>query len=182
MNRRAIAGILATVLVLAYWMNSWRGHDPRLASGDTKTSSLYTGKEPKRKLRITFPATGKPGFVQESVEIFATRAESSQVKQVLLALYRGGKAPGAGKAFPGAWKTREVFLDGKGLVVVDLESSSLALPGGTTAEYMSLYTLVKTLRDAFPSIRAVQILVDGERRDSLAGHIDISDPLTLEDF
>ncbi len=78
---------------------------------------------------------------------------------------------------------REAFLTPTGLAVVDLDGASVALhPGGTTWEYMSLYTLVKSLRDAFPELTGVQLLVDGTRRESLAGHIDIFQPLTMDDF
>ena len=51
--------------------------------------------------------------------------------------------------------------------------------GGSAAEYYSISALVRTLGANFPEVRAVQILVDGQPVDSLAGHFDTSGPLDV---
>jgi spore germination protein GerM len=48
--------------------------------------------------------------------------------------------------------------------------------GGSTGEMLTVYSIVNTLTQ-FPAIKEVQILIEGERVQTLAGHLDISKPL-----
>ena len=50
--------------------------------------------------------------------------------------------------------------------------------GGTTAEFLTVTAILKTVFDAFPdNIIHVQILIDGKETETLAGHINLSHPL-----
>jgi hypothetical protein len=172
------------LLALLSW-SLWRSQHAAKSVAAVKELPLYTGKEPLRKVRLTFPSKEKPGFVQEDFQIYATQSLGAQIKQVLLLLFRGPRIAGAALAFPpaGSWKYREAFIADSGLVVIDLDADAPGLhPGGTTSEYLSLYTLVKSLVENFKEVKKVQLLVGGEAKESLAGHLDISEPLTLESF
>ncbi|GAA4724996.1 GerMN domain-containing protein [Brevibacillus fulvus] len=48
---------------------------------------------------------------------------------------------------------------------------------GSTGEGMAIDALQQTLFQ-FPEVKEIVILVDGQKADSLAGHVDISQPLT----
>lgn len=48
--------------------------------------------------------------------------------------------------------------------------------GGSTGEMLTVYSIVNTLTQ-FPTIQKVQILVDGQKLETLAGHLDLSKPL-----
>lgn len=50
-------------------------------------------------------------------------------------------------------------------------------PGGSAGEIETIYSIVNTLTLNFPAIEKVQILVDGKKEETLAGHIDINFPL-----
>lgn len=50
-------------------------------------------------------------------------------------------------------------------------------PGGSAGELLTIYSLVNTLIDNLEGIERVQILVEGETIETLAGHIDITKPL-----
>lgn len=50
-------------------------------------------------------------------------------------------------------------------------------PGGSAGELLTIYSLVNTLVDNLEGIERVQILVEGETIETLAGHIDITKPL-----
>jgi hypothetical protein len=172
---------LLALLGWSFWHNRHASKPVALV----KELPLYTGKEPLRKVRLTYPSKEKPGFVQEDFQIYATESLGAQIKQVLLLLFKGPRIAGAAPAFPpaGSWKYREVFITDAGLVVIDLDADAPALhPGGTTSEYLSLYTLVKSLVENFKEVKKVQLLVGGQAQESLAGHLDISEPLNLESF
>jgi len=52
--------------------------------------------------------------------------------------------------------------------------------GGTTAEFLTVTAILKTVFDAFPDdIRQVQILIDGKNIETIAGHLNLSQPLHL---
>ena len=158
----------------------WRNRHPAKALAAAAESPLYTGKEPIKKVRLTFPTKNRPGFEQEESQIYATQSLGAQVKQVVLQLFSGPHQAGGASAFPGAWKFREIFVTEQGLAVIDLDPADLSQhPGGTTSEYLSLYTLAKTLTDNFSELKKIQILVGGELKESLAGHLDISQPFLI---
>lgn len=48
--------------------------------------------------------------------------------------------------------------------------------GGSMGETLTVYSIVNTLCQ-FPTVKHVQILIEGQKIDSLAGHIDLSVPL-----
>ena len=50
-------------------------------------------------------------------------------------------------------------------------------PGGSLDEILTVYAIVDALTDNLPAITAVQILIDGEEVDTLAGHVDLRRPL-----
>ncbi len=47
--------------------------------------------------------------------------------------------------------------------------------GGTTGERMTVYSIVNTLTN-FSEVNQVQILIEGEKRATLSGHLDIEQP------
>jgi hypothetical protein len=50
-------------------------------------------------------------------------------------------------------------------------------PGGSTAELLTIYSIVNSLILNFPEIKKVQLLVEGQKVDTLAGHINCRYPL-----
>lgn len=61
-----------------------------------------------------------------------------------------------------------------GVCIVDL-SGELVMnhPGGSLNEEMTVYSIVNTLTQ-FPTIQEVQFLVDGQKVETIAGHMDVS--------
>jgi spore germination protein GerM len=50
-------------------------------------------------------------------------------------------------------------------------------PGGSSGELQTIYSIVNTVILNFPDIKTVQILIEGKRKRTLAGHIEIDFPL-----
>lgn len=150
-----------------------------------QASPLYTGKEAKRKVVLSFPAKAQPGFISVEREIFLTPSLTNQAKQVMQ-LLMAGPLPAEKQAaapFAAGAAYREIFLDGKGLAVLDLPAATAAaLPGGTSSEVATLFCIVRTFTANIQGVGRVQVLIDGQSAPSLAGHVDIQDPLTLADF
>jgi spore germination protein GerM len=64
-------------------------------------------------------------------------------------------------------------------VYVDFSSDNLH--GGSLEEILLVEQVVTTLT-GLPGLEKVQFLVDGERRDTLMGHISADEPLGREDL
>jgi len=50
-------------------------------------------------------------------------------------------------------------------------------PGGSSAELQTIYAIVNSITMNIPEVKTVSILIDGKKRETLAGHIVISIPL-----
>ena len=84
---------------------------------------------------------------------------------------------GQASAIPAGTKLRGLFLGGKGEAYVDLSPEALGGTGGTLDEALAVYAIVNALTTNLPDVTAVQILVDGKEVDTLAGHVDLREPL-----
>ncbi len=61
------------------------------------------------------------------------------------------------------------------MAVVDLSASFVAAhPSGIEPETLTLLSMIGTLHANFPDITQVRFLVDGQQRDTLAGHADLT--------
>lgn len=50
-------------------------------------------------------------------------------------------------------------------------------PGGSLTELLTIYSLINSLSESFPYLRQLQILVEGEVRHTLKGHVRIDHPI-----
>lgn len=77
---------------------------------------------------------------------------------------------------------REVWVSPGGIAYVDFDQAFHDFAGGgTLGELHAVYGVVATLVESFPEIRAVQILIEGQEVETLAGHVDLSRPLLPSD-
>ena len=73
---------------------------------------------------------------------------------------------------------RAVFVTEAHEAYVDLGGAFAKVhPGGTLDEALTVYAIVNAVTVNLPDITGVQILVEGQEVDSLAGHIDLRAPL-----
>jgi hypothetical protein len=81
-------------------------------------------------------------------------------------------------AIPPGTSLRGFYITSRQDAFVDLSpEASTAHPGGSSAELLTVYTLVNAVITNLPSVQRVQILIDGKEVDTLAGHIDLRRPL-----
>jgi hypothetical protein len=81
-------------------------------------------------------------------------------------------------AVPPGTALRAVYITDRGDAYVDLSGEAVtAHPGGTLNELLTVYTIVDALTVNLPAIQSVQILIDGKEVATLAGHVDLRQPL-----
>ena len=72
-------------------------------------------------------------------------------------------------------KGQEGAGDGGQMAVVDLSGAlAVAQPSGIEPETLTLLSMMATLHANLPSVTEVHFLVDGQPRDTLAGHADLT--------
>ena len=92
-------------------------------------------------------------------------------------LVAGTKEPGLINIFPKGVTVRSVKVTGN-LVTVDFSKElTHKFVGGSTGEQMLVSALVNTMTE-FPEIERVLITVEGECIETIAGHLDTSEPFT----
>jgi hypothetical protein len=79
---------------------------------------------------------------------------------------------------PSGTSVRAFYVTAQGDAFVDLSPEvSTSHPGGSSAELLTVYAVVNAITANLPAIRRVQILIDGQEVDTLAGHVDLRRPL-----
>ena len=113
--------------------------------------------------------------VKREVPFGATPAE--QARRIVEEVLKPAPAPHA-SAIPQGTKLRSLYVTARGEAYVDLSREiSEAHTGGSLDELFTVYSIVNALTVNLPAIESVQILVDGKEVDSLAGHIDLREPI-----
>ena len=145
---------------------------PSVPEPDT---SFEVTPEPKT-ITLYFPSEEDGLLHGEEREILSNSSLILEIKQTIEELLIGSDNDNMYiSPFPPESKLREVFMTEEGIVYVDfsreIQDEHLS---GTTAEISTVYSVVNSLAFNFESIKKVFILVDGNEKETLKGHVDIS--------
>lgn len=165
--------LLGGGLWLVTLVPGWVSHNPALES-----SSPTPGETSARRIQATLFFVTEDGTALAPVVKEVPYGESTveQARHILNAQIHTPE--GQVSAIPAGTNLRSLFLGSKGEMYVDLSPEvASAHPGGSLDEALAVYAIVNALTTNLPDVTAVQILVDGKEVDSLAGHIDLREPL-----
>jgi hypothetical protein len=134
------------------------------ASGPTETVTLYVADDAAGTLRARSAQIPLPGGRQQRAE---------ELLRTLLRIYQ---QPGAPHPLSAAADIRAIYLVDPGAAVIDLNAPFADQHrSGILSEQLTVNSLVETLAVNVPGIQRVDILVEGKKRDTLAGHADLSE-------
>lgn len=158
---------------------------PRLVADRTATATTAEGApesrpaEPQRKITATLFYISEDGMslVATKREVPFGEAPAEQARAIVAEQLREAPAPLA-SAIPAGTALRALFIGERGDAFVDLSGDVRARhTGGTLDELFTVYAIVNALTVNLPAITRVQILIDGQEVDTLAGHVDLRHPL-----
>lgn len=174
-----VASVAVALVAVAYW---WFTGRDRSTDGPPM-SGVTEVPEGSRTVELFFADEQETALFSESRQVAIGRSVVEQYTQVIRALIAGPVDAGV-SAIPEGTRLLAVFLDDETLTLyLDFSGELVAgHPGGAAAEYSTVQAIVKTTSENFPEIRAVQILVEGYQVGTIAGHIDVYDPLRVEDW
>jgi len=174
-----VAGVL--LLGVGLWrvtlVPGWLSREPGAA---TATAGAETRSERRIKATLFYVADDGGELIPVTREVPYGATPAEQARQILVAQVKAAPE-GYVSAIPDGTLVRGVFLGGKGELYVDLSPEALKHPGGSLDETLAVYTLVNAVTANLPDLKAVQILIDGKEVDSLAGHLDLREPIGRSD-
>jgi len=173
----ALCVVLAVLIVIFFWssgnerLRKSDGRPPAAgpaapASGETKSVSLFFLREDDGLL------------VAETREIAADASIVHEAEAVITELIKGSRGELL-SPLPPETKLSQLFITKEGTAYVDFSRDLVDNhPAGAAAEISTVFSVVDSLAFNFKSIKKVFILIDGEERETLAGHLSLDRPFS----
>lgn len=134
-----------------------------------------------REVIVFFCDPHVPLLVRVSKKVDASLPLEDQAREVITTLI-SGPSGGLLRTLPHGTELRGISVGSDGTATVDFSKElSRSHPGGSSAEIVTVYSIVNSLVMNFDQIKRVQILIEGKRIESLAGHISIHDPIEADE-
>ncbi len=180
-SRRALWGLIGLGSVLAaagVWLVFAALPGFLTTSEDAPPASPPPPVEEARRIQATLFYVSDDGLdlvsVAREVRYGATAAEQARyILEAQLAAPTGALV----SAIPPGTSLRAVFFGGRGEAYVDLSAdASRGHSGGSQNEALAVYAIVNAVTANLPDVTGVQILIEGQEVDTLAGHLDLRQP------
>jgi spore germination protein GerM len=177
----SVVAALVTAVVTAWLTVTLRKRSeparPAAAATSAAPSQPQAAASRKIKARLFYVSMDGTKLTGVDREVAYGEGFSAQAQEIITEQLTPPPAPYV-SAIPPGTKLRAIYVSGKGEAFVDLSKEvSSAHPGGTDDELLTIYAIVNALTANLPAVTAVQLLVDGKEVDTLAGHIDLRQPL-----
>jgi spore germination protein GerM len=149
--------------------------------------TLLSVKKPEKKIAVKekkvvtlfFSEEEGEYLVGEKREIPKRERVEEEARETVVELIKGPKG-NLIPALPPQTKLLTLEMDQNGVAKVNFDQTlSKEHPGGSSAEMLTLYSIVNSLTLNFPQIKRVQILIDGKVVESIAGHISLKQPVSF---
>jgi hypothetical protein len=170
------AALLVIAAALGFYAYHLKKHvaeeEQRLAVQPNTVAPPANGPTTLVTLYVASDAGGNLSRTQENISLPQERSERTRaILRALLGKYSQSTSPHPIGASP---EVRDVFIMGNDLAIVDMNASFVENhPSGVLAEELTIASIVNTLNANDPQINRVKILVNGQERDTLAGHADL---------
>lgn len=170
--------VLLVVLVVLFFIGGTE-EPPMLDPVPVPDDAGLDSTEPRETRVITlFFLSDEDNLLHpEEREIYANELTVFEAKHAIEELIRGS-SEGALASIPLGTRLREMYITRERIAYVDFSRELTDNHGsGTAAEAATVFAIVNTLTRNFESIERVSILIEGNERETLNGHVDLTRPL-----
>ncbi|MFA4915230.1 MAG: GerMN domain-containing protein [Syntrophales bacterium] len=138
-------------------------------------------KKEKEAVILYFSDANERFLVPEKRYIPKGNNNVEKATELTKALLEGSKT-GLVNTFPENVDLQDVKIDNKSKTAYISFGRNLIKnhPGGSTSEVSTVYSLANTLISNIPAIKKVKILIEGKEAETLKGHVDLSEPFTMD--
>ena len=177
--KRIVIGVMAFgVIAFVAWGWWARARAPRTAMPAT-ADTTGTGV---RAATLWFGAPDGSGLVSERRELPDAPGLHERVSALIAELERGPKAGGVA-VLPSGPYLLHAYADDRGLLTLDLSRSFVqGFHGGSTAEWLAVASLVRTVGENVPEVKRVLIVCGGAPIATLGGHLPLDRPLDVSEW
>jgi spore germination protein GerM len=185
-----VAGILLiAVVIAAFYFPALRGQVNRAAQLTEKTAeqarrelippSASSG-EPLVKVKMFWGSKSQKGTLTPvTVELPLSNDPVLRAKQVINTLLAGPVDPEA-RTLPPDAALLAFYILPDGTAVADFsEAMATSIPSGIQSEQAAIDSIARTLEADVPEVMRLKILIHGQEVDTLAGHIDLTQPFRV---
>jgi len=177
---RRILVMFAVLLLIAVGLALYAWHLKRKVARDEQFAA-------RQQLAMAPPANGPPTLVtlyvasdsdatirKSQMKIVLPEERSERARAILRALFGAYLQTPSPHPIGAGADVRDVYLVGDDTAVVDTNSAFADKhPSGVLAEELTVASIVATLNANESKIQRVKILVNGQERETLAGHADL---------
>lgn len=166
-------GVLFIGILLGYG-TSWFFQQTQNTAEEVRV--VITKDVPVREIQLYFTAPAGGLLIPEPYEIPACDEDRDCIHSLLIGLIHGSQQENL-SVLPKETKILAVEVEND-LVRVDFSRQLVDFhPGGSLAELLTIYSLINSLNENFPYVRQLQIVIEGEIRQTLKGHARIDQPI-----
>ena len=127
----------------------------------------------KKEVLLYFSDSEGEYLIGEKRKILGKKEAEEEAKETIVELIKGPK----GKLIPTLPPRSRLLtlkISDAGVAKVNFNAAlSRDHPGGSSAEMMTVYSIVNSLALNFPRIKRVQILIDGKPIETITGHLSL---------
>lgn len=137
--------------------------------------------EESRNVTLYFVNDDADQLVTETHEISAEGGLEGQLRAVVSELVAGPEDDDKYSPFPRGTTVLQAFwVEETQTAYIDFDRTLITNhDGGSTTEYYTISTVLKTIGANFPQVRLVQFLIDGYPVETIAGHYAVDEPLDV---
>lgn len=144
-------------------------------AGSPESSSAAKKENTSLTVKVYYP--DDQGMKLIAVKRTIRTDKNDKYTAAMESLMEGTKEKGQTAILPKQAKLKSVKVKGDTAYVDFTQALVKNFVGGSTGEEMLVGSVVDTLTE-FPEIKKVQILVEGNKVESLSGHLDLTTPLS----
>lgn len=168
----AISGII-TIIVFSF-LNK---EAPPKAASNPSALKVAARSQNTKIAHLYFADKNNLFLISEERVLHQTEDPIHFSRNIIAALIKGS-AQKLARTIPEGAILRAVYITEEGICFVDLSASIQENhPGGVDTEMLTIYSIVNSLILNIPEIQSVKILIEGQESMTLAGHIDLHEPL-----
>ena len=133
-------------------------------------------------LRLYFGDPSRVALRSEDRVIVAGQSLTDRLRACVNEL-AAGSLTGGTPVLPPTTRLTKAFVDPWGLAYLEFDRSILgSQTPGDGEEWLAVASIVRSICDNFPEVHEVRFMIDGLVVTSLAGYVDLEEPLRAEDF
>ena len=174
--KKLLIGVLLVLLtgILFGYGASWYLQQDQNTAKEVRVAIVK--EVPVREVQLYFVAPEGTFLTSEPHSFPMCDVDHDCINSLLIALINGSKQ-GNLPVLPKETKILGIEVEND-LVRVNFSRQLVDFhPGGSLMELLSIYSLANSLSENFPYVRQLQILVEGDVRQTLKGHARIDQPI-----